>query len=125
VLQDGQRDPKGGPRHPKGSQREAKVAPKGAQGTPKGAKGRPKSPQREPKAPQREPKGAQSRPKGNQKDPKSTHYINKLPINRPSGRYVKAAQKTDDQDEQAHSDQSVFSGLDDDDGDDDVWDPMK
>ena len=105
------------PKHPHG--------PLEAVGDPTGAPRRPKGSQRGPEAPQREPKGGQSRPKGNQKDPKSTHYINKLPINRPSGRYVKAAQKTDDPDEQAHSDQSVFSGLDDDDGDDDVWDPMK
>ena len=82
-----------------------KGAPKDAHrgpGTPKGAKGRskwtpqvtedgqrgPKDGQMELKAPQREPEGSQSQAEGSQKNPKSAHYINKLPINRPSGRYV-------------------------------------
>ena len=52
----------------------------------------PKAPQRDPRAPQRDPSGRQSgtqrrqwHPKGSQRD---KIYIHKLPINRPSGRYV-------------------------------------
>ena len=70
---DGQRSP----RAPQRSQKEPKVSPKAAKGTSKTPKG-------SPKGSQREPQGAQSRPKGSQRH----LYINKLPINRPSGRYV-------------------------------------
>ena len=58
---------------------------KGPQGGPKGAKGGPKAAQRESKAPQREPEAGQREPK---RPPSRHNYINKLPINRPSGRYV-------------------------------------
>ena len=54
---------------------------RGAQSTPKGAKGRPKSPQKHPRGSQRCHKMAKG-------SPGRPNYINKLPINRPSGRYV-------------------------------------
>ena len=77
TPKDGQREPKGTPKGAKGSQREPKVGPKAAKGTPK-------TPTGSPKGSQRESQGAQSRPKGGQRP----NYINKLPINRPSGHYV-------------------------------------
>ena len=67
-------------------QKTAQREPKGVKGTPKGAKGSPKSAQGRTKA---RPVGAQ----GDHMEPKigpvGPNYINKLPINRPSGRYVK------------------------------------
>ena len=79
--------------------------PKTPQGQPKGAQECPKTPQREPKGPPRHPKGNQSwrkdgqmEPNGVHRDPRETHGIpkgsprrfiyTKLPINRPSGRYL-------------------------------------
>ena len=66
--------------------------PRATTGSPRAPQGTPKGPQRtakgSPRAPQREPKGAQSRPKGDQRQHRGPNYINKLPINRPSGRYV-------------------------------------
>ena len=87
--------PNGTPHGPPGAQ----GAPNGPQRCPKTANGSPKAGQRGPKSTQREPKGDQSRPKsvpmGSQRWPKTAkgspggpNYINKLPINRPSGRYV-------------------------------------
>ena len=89
--QDGQRDRKRGPmgaqRRPKGSQRHPRrpqgvpqvlrngeVEPKGI---PKGAKGSPRMFRSNPMAPKRHPREASG-----------ALYICKLPINRPSGRYV-------------------------------------
>ena len=72
-----QREPKGIPKGTKGAQR----TPKGSPRAPKGVKRRPKSAQGKPKALQRHPKEA----KGSQRE---KIYIKKLPINRPSGRYV-------------------------------------
>ena len=96
-----QREPKGVQGHPKGSQREPKGTPKGAKGSPrpsqraKGSPRHPKGSQKEPKGTQREPEGAQSHPKGSQRHPKDIQGKSKgqdlyfkLPINRPSGRYV-------------------------------------
>ena len=91
VPQDGQKDRKGGPmgaqRRLKGSQRhpsrpqgvpqvfrDGEVEPKGI---PKGAKGSPRTFQSKPMAPKRHPREASG-----------ALYICKLPINRPSGRYV-------------------------------------
>ena len=93
--------PKGSAKGPKGTQKEPKGTPKELKGTPKGPKGIPKEPKGTPKEPKVSPKaakdtsktpkgspkgsqGAQSRPKAGQRH----LYINKLPINRPSGRYV-------------------------------------
>ena len=87
--------PNGTPHGPPGAQ----GAPNGPQRYPKTANGSPKAGQRGPESTQREPKGDQSRPKsvpmGSQRWPKTAkgspggpNYINKLPINRPSGRYV-------------------------------------
>ena len=87
--------PMGPPHGPPGAQ----GAPNGPQRCPKTATGSPKAGPRGPKAPQREPKGDQSRPKsvpmGSQRWPKTAkgspggpNYMNKLPINLPSGRYV-------------------------------------
>ena len=75
-----QRRLKGSQRHSSRPQRvpqvtwDGEVEPKS---TPKGAKGSPRSSQRKPKEPQRHPREASG-----------ALYINKLPINRPSGRYV-------------------------------------
>ena len=77
----GEREPEGTPKKLKGRQSQ----PKGGQGLPKTSKA-------SPKGSQREAQRAQSHPKGGQRHPKNTpgpNYMNKLPINRPSGRYVK------------------------------------
>ena len=83
TVRDSQWEPKGAEREPKApkpptrgptSARDSEVDSKG---TPKGAKGFPRSPQRKPKAPKRHPREASG-----------ASYICKLPINRPSGRYV-------------------------------------
>ena len=72
-----------------------KGSPKRAQGNPRSAQGRPKRIQRQPKCSQKSQNGAQSWSRGRQRRPKDTPrkpkgkiYIKKLPINRPSGRYV-------------------------------------
>ena len=79
---------KGVPRHPKGAQK----APKGR---PRHPKVSPRAPQRKPKAPKAVPKEGQGTAKETQKKPQAQYiyiyiyiYITKLPINRPSGRYV-------------------------------------
>ncbi len=112
-----QRDPQGVQGHPKGAkgtqreprapQRKPNGTPKGAKPARKGAKGSPRAHQNEPRAPIKEPKEAQGHPKGAKEVPKSPQrkpkahqrhsregkpkgrdlYF-KLPINRPSGRYV-------------------------------------
>ena len=87
---DGQRDTKG---TPKGSHGEPKVtqgAQKGSHWSPKMAKGRPRAPkgsqaQSHPKGSQRHPQRHPREAKGSQRD---KIYIYKLPINRPSKRYV-------------------------------------
>ena len=61
------------------------MEPKGVKGTPKGAKGSPKSAQGRTKS---RPNGAQGDHMEPQIGPIGPNYINKLPINRPSGRYV-------------------------------------
>ena len=63
--------------HPKGGQRHPKVGPKETQGLPKESKGD-----------QSRPKGSQRRSKDTQRKPKGKDIYQKLPINRPSGRYV-------------------------------------
>ena len=67
---------------PKGNQ----MDPKGDQMDPKGSQMDPKGSQTKPKVAPRETKGAPKTPKGSQGD---KLYIHKLPINRPSGRYVR------------------------------------
>ena len=69
--------------------------PKAPQGQPKGAQGRPKASQRGPKAApgttkgaQWRPTGVQGRPMAPQKELQGDLYTSKLPLNRPSGRYV-------------------------------------
>ena len=67
--------------------------PRTAKGIPKNrtGNGNPRAPQGEPKEAQRKAKGAQSQAKGGQRRQKTTrgtNYINKLPINCPSGCYV-------------------------------------
>ena len=103
-LRWGSHGPKGSPKRPQGSQREPKSAPshpRGAQGALKGSHEHPKGSQREskgtPKGTKRWPKKAKETPKdipkrakGSPKSPqrRPKDYIDKLPINRPSGRYV-------------------------------------
>ena len=85
-------DPKASRRDPKGAQRETKGRPKRAQWHPKGAKGTQSWPKGRPKRAQGYPKGAKGSPKlaqGMAKEDPRGIYINKLPINRRSGRYVK------------------------------------
>ena len=75
-----------------------KETQRGPKGGPKGSKGAQRTPRESPRAPQRVkteakvgPGGAKSvpkTPKGSQRKPKGKIYIKKLPINRPSGRYV-------------------------------------
>ena len=83
-----QSQPKRDPRQPKAPQGD----PTGAPGRPKGvqrtAKGSPRAPQREPKEPKVGPKEAKGTPKGPKGSQRDKIYIKKLPINRPSGRYV-------------------------------------
>ena len=74
-----------------GGKREAKGAPKGTKGaqrTPKGAQRTPKGSPRVPKGVKRASKSAQGRPKVLQTSRREKIYTKKLPINRPSGRYV-------------------------------------
>ena len=76
---------------PEGGQREAKGTPKGTKGaqrTPKGAQRTPKGSPRVPKGVKRASKSAQGRPKALQRSQREKIYTKKLPINRPSGRYV-------------------------------------
>ena len=77
MPQDGQRDPKGRPKGAQGHSKGNHRSPKGVQGLPKKSKG----------APSR-PRGRQRWSKDTQRKPKGKIYIKKLPINRPSGRYV-------------------------------------
>ena len=84
-------------------------APRGPQGHRKAPKRRPTAPQESPRAPQRSPRASQGGPRGSQRSlrapqgsakapqrepngckegPSNSKYIAKLPINRPSGRYV-------------------------------------
>lgn len=69
----------------------AQGVPGQPQGSQRTANGNPRAPQGEPKEAQRKAKGAQSQAKGGQRRQKTTqgtNYINKLPINCPSGCYV-------------------------------------
>ena len=84
MPQDGQRDPKGQPKAAQGHSKGNHRTPKVAQREPKGSQ---KS-QKEPKVGPGTAKGAPKTPKGSQRKPKGKIYIKKLPINRPSGRYV-------------------------------------
>ena len=74
--------PKGPPRYPRGTSAEA---PRDPMGLPRG----PRAPQREPSGPQIQAKGTPKPGHGQPKQAKRTDYINKLPINRLRGRYVK------------------------------------
>ena len=76
---------------PKESQREPKGRPKGPKGAQRTPRGSPRAPQRvktEAKVGPGGAKGVPKAPKGGQRKPKGKIYIKKLPINRPSGRYV-------------------------------------
>ena len=84
MPQDGQRDPKGRRKGAQGHSKGNHRTPKFAQREPKGSQ---KS-QKEPKVGPGTAKGAPKTPKGSQRKPKGKIYIKKLPINRPSGRYV-------------------------------------
>ena len=81
--------PKGCPKRPKGGPRAGQRDPKAPKGTPRGS---PRSPQRvktEAKVGPGGAKGVPKTPKGGQRKPQGKIiYIKKLPINRPSGRYV-------------------------------------
>ena len=90
-FQPGSICPRTAKRIPEGGQREAKGTPKetkGVQRTPKGVERTPKGSPRSPKGVKRKPKSAQGRPKALQRSQREKIYIKKLPINRPSGRYV-------------------------------------
>ena len=79
------------PGWPKGAQRPAKGSPRASQKEPQEPKGRPKGAQGLPKESKRRPKSAQGTPKALQRHPKEAKgedIYQKLPINRPSGRYV-------------------------------------
>ena len=83
--------PKGFPKRAKGSR------PKGSKGTQRTPRGSPRAPQRvktEAKVGPGGAKGVPKTPKGGQRKPKGKIYIKKLPINRPSGRYVIRVQKS-------------------------------
>jgi len=89
----GHRELKGTPKGPKGRPKGAKGSP--SKGTPKGPKGRPKGAQGLPNESKRNPKSVPGAPKALKRHPKAAKgsqrekiYIKKLPINRPSGRYV-------------------------------------
>ena len=76
---------------PKGPQRAAEGRPRALQREPKEPKGHPKAAQglpKESKGVKRTPKSTQGKPKTVQRSPKEKIYSEKLPINRPSERYV-------------------------------------
>jgi hypothetical protein len=73
--------PQGSPRAPQGSPRAPQRSPRASQGGPRGSQRSLRAPQGSAKAPQREPNGCKE-------GPSNSKYIAKLPINRPSGRYV-------------------------------------
>ena len=101
-----QQTPQGSPRRAKGTPRAPQDAPKRTKGTPKDGQMGPKGTQKGAKGSQRAPKGSQRAPTGSQKErkgtqkgargspksaprkPKGQDLYFKLPINRPSGRYV-------------------------------------
>ena len=76
---------------PKGPQKAAEGRPRALQREPKEPKGHPKAAQglpKESKGVKRTPKSTQGKPKTVKRSPKEKIYSEKLPINRPSGRYV-------------------------------------
>jgi hypothetical protein len=80
-----QKTPNGTPREPKAIPRDPRVPqriPRASQGGPRGSQRSPRAPQGSAEAPQREPNGGKG-------SPSNSKYMRKLPINRPSGRYVK------------------------------------
>ena len=83
------RQPKAAPGTPRGSPRDPKGSPRDTQGSPKGPMGPTRAAQREPKGPQIQAKCSPKPIHGQPKQAKRTNYINKLPINRLRGRYVK------------------------------------
>ena len=77
LPKESQRGLKGGPKGSKGAQRTPRLSPRALQRVKKEAKVGPGG-----------AKGVPKTPKGGQRKPKGKIYIKKLPINRPSGRYV-------------------------------------
>ena len=84
IPKDDQECPKEAQGHPKGAQGHSK----GDQEHLKGAQVCAKEAQGDPKAALGHPKEAQGRTKESQREPRQPKMYKKLPINRPSGRYV-------------------------------------
>ena len=86
-----QREPKDTPKErkkPKVGPKEPQRTPSGSQRVPQRRLRRPKSAPREPQGTPKQRKKTKVGPKGPQMGGRGRFYIKKLPINRPSGRYV-------------------------------------